>query len=159
MTLFFRSIVQQAGLRRADVPGADKRPLESLQQAAGGAGIAAVIALPADKLLFGNRNAGQMEKKKIPEVDPNPGPPAADVRAVGAGPAAQLLHEGKERFQQAPDFPGLPAAIGQGRFMVTDGFRQTGAGFLPLANGVPGDCGKGIFYLQSRIRQEKGCPV
>lgn len=88
MALFVRPVVQQAGLRRANIPGADKGPLEALQPAAGGAGIAAVLALPADKLLFGDRDAGQVEKEKIPEVGPYPGPLAADVRAVRAGPAA-----------------------------------------------------------------------
>lgn len=139
MTLFLRPVVQQAGLRRADVPGADKRPLEALQPAARGANIAAMVALPAYKLLLRGRDAGQVEKEKIPEVGPYPGPLTADVRAVGAGAAAQLLHEGKERFQQAPSLPGLSAAIGKGRFMVVDGFCQAGVGFLPPADGVPGD--------------------
>lgn len=40
--------------------------------------------------------------------------------------------------------------------MVADGFRQTGAGFVPLANGAPGDFGKGIFHhFQSSTRQVK----
>jgi len=146
MAFFFRPVVQQAGLRRADVPGADKGPLEALQPAAGGAGIAAVVALPADKLPFGDRDTGQAEKEKIPEIGPYPGPPAADVRAVGAGPMAQVFHERKEGFQQAPDLPGLHAAIGQGPTIVAYGSRQTGVGFTSQANGVPWDCGWEIFH-------------
>jgi len=83
--------------------------------------------------------AGYVEKEKIPEFDPHPDPPAADVRTVGAGPAAQVFHERKEGFQQAPGLTGPPAAMGQGWFMVADGFYQAGVGFLPLADCVPGD--------------------
>jgi hypothetical protein len=103
--------LEEAGLGRAQVPGADKRALQSIQATAGGAGIAATVALFAQQLLWGQGDFGQMHEQQVFEVDPHPGTLAAYVGTIRAGLAAQIFHERKKAFQQMTQVPGVATAI------------------------------------------------
>ena len=130
---------QPLGLRRAQVPGAYKWPLETIQPASVRSGVSATFAAPAEQLTVRHENGGQMEKEQIFKIDPHAGVSAADVGASGAGEAAQAIHEWEYRCQLCQNemrqparfFQGLPAAVKQ--------MLKAGIGLKPKDRGVPGN--------------------
>jgi hypothetical protein len=118
-----RFISEALCLYRAQVPGADKGPLDPIQSAAVRIIIAAVVSLLVQQLLIGHRDAGEVEKEEVFEIGPHPCPLAAHVRAVWTGPPAQAVHKGKHQFKKAAYLVGLPVGFSKHHLVLPYGIR------------------------------------
>ncbi len=94
-------------LGRAQVPSTYKRALAARQPATRRAKVPAIFAPGGHGLTRGDAAFCQVEEKKIPEIEPDSGPPAAYIQAPGAGFSAQGRHEGV----QNSDRPGNGKAL------------------------------------------------
>jgi hypothetical protein len=150
---FGRIFPQTAGLVRAQVPRADKRPPDTIQPATIRTGEAAVLSPAAEQLPIRHGKAGQVQKEQVPEIDPHACVPAADIGTGRAGGAAKAVHQREERRHLRQEFMGQTARCVRRAVVAVQNVRETGVGLVPQGRRVPGNhCKRCLHEIVIPIR-------
>jgi hypothetical protein len=80
-----------------------------------------------------------MEEYEILEVEPDPGPQAAIVSALGTGDGTKVIHDRKHGFQLDLEFSGQKTGFNQLLTVHRHDSAKGGVGLLPEPGLIPGN--------------------